>query len=125
VAVVEGQQRGIRLEGIDAPKHGQAFALESQAHLNALVADKDVSLDCTGVESYNRLICKVLLPGGEDVDLDQIKVGWYGTTSSTNDNSPRLTDPRMVLPKTKLDDSESDYGLTHIPSSPRISARHP
>src|SRR5690242_10635957 len=76
VAVVEGQQREIRLEGMDAPEHGQAFALESQAHLNALVADKDVSLDCTRVGSYNRLICKVLLPGGEDVDLDQIKAGW-------------------------------------------------
>jgi endonuclease YncB( thermonuclease family) len=78
-AVISGQQREIRLEGIDAPEHGQPFASESASHLSTLVSDKAVNLDCNGEESYKRLICKVLLPNGEDVDLDQIKAGlaWH------------------------------------------------
>jgi endonuclease YncB( thermonuclease family) len=74
-----GHQQEIRLEGIDAPEHGQAFASESAGHLSALVSGKSVKLDCTGEESYNRLVCKVLLPTGEDADLDQIKAGmaWH------------------------------------------------
>jgi endonuclease YncB( thermonuclease family) len=74
-----GQQREIRLEGIDAPEHGQAFGSASAAHLSALVSGKAVTLDCHGEDSYNRLVCKLLLPNGEDVDLYQIKAGmaWH------------------------------------------------
>lgn len=69
------QQAVIRLAGIDAPEHGQAFASASEEHLRALIVGKDVNLDCGGEESYGRLVCKVLLPGGEDVSLDQVKAG--------------------------------------------------
>ena len=69
----------IRLEGIDAPEHNQAFGDASSKHLSQLVLGKEVNLDCSGGVSYNRLVCKVLLPNGEDVDLDQIKAGmaWH------------------------------------------------
>jgi len=69
----------IRLVGIDAPEHGQPFAAESQEHLRTLVFGKDVSLDCNGGVSYGRLVCKVQLPDGEDVSLDQVKAGmaWH------------------------------------------------
>jgi endonuclease YncB( thermonuclease family) len=80
VAVINGgQQREVRLEGIDAPEHGQPFASESTEHLSGLVSGKSVNLDCAGEESYGRLVCKILLPSGEDVDLDQIKAGmaWH------------------------------------------------
>jgi endonuclease YncB( thermonuclease family) len=65
----DGRSIEVRLEGIDAPEHGQAFASASQQHLNSLVLDKNVNLDCSGV-SYNRLVCKI---------LDQIKAGmaWH------------------------------------------------
>lgn len=74
-----GQSVDVRLEGIDAPEHGQAFASASQQHLSGLVLAKDVNLDCGGGYSYNRLVCKILLPNGEDVDLDEIKAGmaWH------------------------------------------------
>jgi endonuclease YncB( thermonuclease family) len=79
VVMNDGQQREIRLAGIDAPEAGQAFGQESTAHLSALVDGKNVNLDCTGEESYKRLICKIQLLNGEDVDLDQIKAGmaWH------------------------------------------------
>ena len=73
------QQTVIRLAGIDAPEHGQAFGTASEQHLSALISGKNVNLDCGGEESYGRLVCKVLLSNGEDVDLDQVKAGlaWH------------------------------------------------
>ena len=69
----------IRLEGIDAPEHNQAFGDASSKHLSDLVLSREVNLDCSGGMSYGRLVCKVLLSNGEDVDLEQIKAGlaWH------------------------------------------------
>ena len=69
----------IRLAGIDAPEHGQAFGAESTKNLAGLVSSKTVKLDCENERSYGRLICKILLPNGEDVCLDQVKSGmvWH------------------------------------------------
>ena len=69
----------IRLEGIDAPEHDQAFGSQSTANLAALASGKSVTLDCENERSYGRLICKILLPNGEDLDLDQVKAGmaWH------------------------------------------------
>jgi endonuclease YncB( thermonuclease family) len=74
-----GQSVDVRLEGIDAPEHGQAFAPASEKHLSELMLGKAVTLDCTALDPYQRLVCKILLPNGEDVDLDQIKAGmaWH------------------------------------------------
>ena len=79
VLVNSSQQMDVRLEGIDAPEHGQPFADASKEHLSGLVSGKDVSLECTGLDEYSRLVCKTLLPNGEDADLDQIKAGlaWH------------------------------------------------
>jgi endonuclease YncB( thermonuclease family) len=74
-----GQTYAIRLAGIDAPEHNQAFGSQSTANLAALVSGKTVALECEDERSYGRLICKVLLPNGEDADLDQVKAGlaWH------------------------------------------------
>jgi endonuclease YncB( thermonuclease family) len=69
----------IRLAGIDAPEHDQAFGSQSTANLSALLSGKNVNLECENERSYGRLICKILLPSGEDADLDQVKAGmaWH------------------------------------------------
>jgi endonuclease YncB( thermonuclease family) len=69
----------IRLSGIDAPEHNQAFGTRSKQNLSRLVFGKSVTLDCGKEESYGRLVCKVLLPNGEDADLDQVRAGlaWH------------------------------------------------
>jgi endonuclease YncB( thermonuclease family) len=74
-----GQEKEIRLAGIDAPEKRQAFGTESTTHLGNLVLNKTVHLECTALDEYQRLVCKVFLPPGEDVDLDQIKAGmaWH------------------------------------------------
>lgn len=72
-------QYRIRLAGIDAPEHNQAFGTRSKQNLSRLVFGKTVTLDCGKEESYGRLVCKVLLPNGGDADLDQVKAGmaWH------------------------------------------------
>ena len=69
----------IRLAGIDAPEHDQPFGAQSTEHLARLVSGKTVTLDCENERSYGRLICKILLPDGEDACLDQVKAGmaWH------------------------------------------------
>ena len=69
----------IRLAGIDAPEYNQAFGTRSKQNLARLVFGKNVNLDCGKDESYGRLVCKILLPSGEDVCLDQIATGlaWH------------------------------------------------
>jgi endonuclease YncB( thermonuclease family) len=68
-------QYRIRLAGIDAPEHNQAFGTRSKQNLSRLVFGKAVMLDCGKEESYGRLVCKVLLRDGEDACLDQVKAG--------------------------------------------------
>lgn len=81
VTVVEsdGHEDSVRLAGIDAPEYDQAFGAQSTQHLSSLISDKSVSLDCGNERSYGRLICKILLANGEDVDLDQVTAGmaWH------------------------------------------------
>jgi len=69
----------VRLAGIDAPEHDQAFGAQSTQHLARLISGKSVNLNCENERSYGRLICKILLPSGEDADLDQVKDGmaWH------------------------------------------------
>ena len=79
LVVKNGETISVRLEGIDAPEKGQSFGNASSQHLNELVFGKQVNLDCQGPDRYDRWACKVRLPNGEDVCLDQIEAGmaWH------------------------------------------------
>jgi endonuclease YncB( thermonuclease family) len=79
VADSAGSQESVRLAGIDAPEHDQSFGSQSTQNLASLVSGKNVILDCENERSYGRLICKVQLSNGQDVCLDQVKVGmaWH------------------------------------------------
>lgn len=69
----------VRLAGIDAPEHNQAFGAESTQNLSSLISGKTVTLECENERSYGRLICKIFLANGKDVCLDQVKAGmaWH------------------------------------------------
>lgn len=79
VLMQAGQQAEVRLEGIDAREHGQAFGDTSRQDLSDLLLGKQVNLQCNGQDRYGRWACKVALRNGEDVDLDQIQAGmaWH------------------------------------------------
>ncbi len=50
---------------------------------------KTVNLDCGKEESYGRLVCKILLPNGENVCLDQVmaRMAWH-CKQFENDQAP-------------------------------------
>jgi len=79
VADGAGRQESVRLAGIDAPEHDQAFGAQSTQYIASLVSGRNVTLECENERSYGRMICKVLLPNSEDVCLDQLKAGmaWH------------------------------------------------
>jgi endonuclease YncB( thermonuclease family) len=74
-----GMVATIRLAGIDAPEKAQPYGPQATTNLKRLLAGGSMNLVCTGEESYGRQVCKILLPSGEDVCLDQIKAGlaWH------------------------------------------------
>lgn len=69
-----GLVQSVRLYGIDAPEHDQAFGSQSTKHLTEILSGKAVTLYCENERSYGRLICKVIADG-EDVDIEQVKAG--------------------------------------------------
>lgn len=76
-------QYTIRLAGIDAPEHNQAFGRRSKQNLSRLVFGQNVTLDCGKEESFGRLVCKVMVPnrpgGWRDACLEQVRDGmaWH------------------------------------------------
>ena len=49
----------VRLTGIDAPEHGQPFGRASQKHLATLVAGREVLVESSRKDRYDRLLGKV------------------------------------------------------------------
>jgi endonuclease YncB( thermonuclease family) len=68
----------IRLAGIDAPEHNQAFGQRSKQNLSQLAFGVNVTLDCGKEESYGRLVYKVMVQG-RDACLEQVRDGmaWH------------------------------------------------
>jgi len=78
--VVDGAQQlhKIRIAGIDTPERGQPHVRTSRAHLARLVDGRPVSALCHKRDQYRREIC-VVLAGGADVGLEQVRAGmaWW------------------------------------------------
>jgi endonuclease YncB( thermonuclease family) len=72
------QQHRIRLNGIDAPEHNQAFGAKSKAHLSEMVAGRDVTIIGTKLDRYGRLVATVIV-GATNANLEQLRAGlaWY------------------------------------------------
>ena len=68
----------IRLQGIDAPEHHQAFGTKSKEHLSELVAGKTVEVDYSKYDRYGRVL-GIVMVNGEDVNLEQVEAGmaWH------------------------------------------------
>jgi endonuclease YncB( thermonuclease family) len=84
-------QHKIRLAGIDAPEKKQAFGMRSKQSLSELVFDKQVAVETDKRDKYGREVGKILLPTGQDVNLEQVTRGlaWhykqYEREQSAND----------------------------------------
>lgn len=71
------QQHKIRLSGIDAPEKKQAFGAKSKEFLSHAVFGKNVEVEWTKLDRYQRKLGKVFATG--DVGLAQITQGlaWH------------------------------------------------
>ena len=78
--LTQHQPAKIRLAGIDAPEKNQAFGQRSKQLLSSLVFGKTVTVEYRKKDRYGRIVGKVLLPGGRDVNLEMLRGGmawWY------------------------------------------------
>ncbi len=80
ITVLDAANRAyrIRLQGIDAPEGGQPFGSRSRQNLSELVFGKQVAIEWTKRDKYDRIVGKVLL-NAHDICLEQIKAGmaWH------------------------------------------------
>jgi endonuclease YncB( thermonuclease family) len=75
----------VRLEGIDAPEHRQAFAERAKEALSDLVYGKHVEVRAEGRDDFGRVLGRVFV-GGLDVNLEMVRRGlaWHYKRYSTD-----------------------------------------
>lgn len=83
ITVLDGsrQQHKIRLSGIDAPEKSQAFGQKSKAHLSSMAYGKQVTVEWSKRDRYQRIL-GVVFVDGLNCNLEQVKAGmawWYRT----------------------------------------------
>lgn len=71
-------QHKIRLEGIDAPEHGQAFGTKSKERITEKVAGKEVVVRWESKDRYGRILGDVYL-GDRLINLEMVQDGlaWH------------------------------------------------
>lgn len=88
-----GQSEKIRLNGIDAPEHDQAFGAKSKSYAASLCFDKKVTVTTHGHDRYRRTIGDVELPDGKLLNNELVRTGlawWYRKYASGNSSLQQL-----------------------------------
>jgi endonuclease YncB( thermonuclease family) len=86
IRVLEGDETiEVRLEGIDAPEHRQAFAERAKRALSDLVYGRNVEVRAEGRDGFGRVLGRVYV-GGLDVNLEMVRRGlaWHYKRYSTD-----------------------------------------
>jgi len=68
------RQKKVRLDAIDAPERGQPFANKAKQALSDMVFGKDVDVEISGEDKYDRTIGRVTLDG-RDVNEEMVARG--------------------------------------------------
>ena len=81
----DGKAVKVRLEGIDAPEQGQAYANVARKGLAHAVFEKEVTVRIAGRDYYNRLLGRIYL-GEIDINLELVKAGlaWHNAKYSSD-----------------------------------------
>jgi endonuclease YncB( thermonuclease family) len=85
--VAYGRRRlTVRLQGIDAPEVGQAFAGQAKEFAASLILGLLVNVRQSGVDRSGRILADVLLPDGRSVNRELVRSGfaWWYRRSSTD-----------------------------------------
>tara|TARA_Y100000588_G_C14261216_1_gene927704 strand:- start:2062 stop:2880 length:819 start_codon:yes stop_codon:yes gene_type:complete len=75
VTIADGKTFRIRLKGIDAPEKDQPFGDKAKTALSALVMNKQVRIDWSGYDDYQRLLATVI-SGSTWVNQHMVAEGW-------------------------------------------------
>lgn len=97
----------VRLLGIDAPEHGQAFGEASKRALKQLAHRQPVQVEWQKRDAYGRVLGKVVLSGNRDANLHQLNAGmaWWNRKYTYEQNSAdaiRYRDAEHVARKKRL-----------------------
>ncbi len=69
----------VRMNGIDAPERGMPFSNISKKYLSGLCFGKQVTIEITGIDVYNRILAFTYLDDGRELSHEMIKAGlaWH------------------------------------------------
>lgn len=72
-------QHKIRVAGIDAPEKKQPFGQRSKESLSDMAYDRELSIEWTKKDRYERIVGKLIGKEGRDLNLEQVKLGmaWH------------------------------------------------
>ena len=74
IVATSGDRLEVRLDGIDAPEHGQAYGEEAKAATKALVLGKKVTGEFQKIDKYGRTVARIFVDG-EDLSLMLVRAG--------------------------------------------------
>ncbi len=97
----------IRMLGVDAPEHAQAFGESSKQALKQLALKQKVQVVWHKRDQYGRLLGKVVLPGNRDAGLHQLASGmaWWNRKyayEQVSADATRYRDTEYVARKKRL-----------------------
>ena len=69
-----GRTLRVRLEGIDTPERGEPFSTQARNATRVMMFNKRVQLRVTDVDTYDRLVARIVL-GGRDTSLELVEAG--------------------------------------------------
>lgn len=75
-----GKAARVRLAEVDAPEKSQAYGQQAKRFLSELVFGKQVQVWVTDTDRYGRLVARLTLSDGRDVNRELVKAGfawWY------------------------------------------------
>ena len=105
----------IRLSGIDAPEMKQHFGKQSKQNLSSLIAGKSIKVEYRKLDSYGRIIGKLIYQG-RDINLLQIKQGYaWHDRPGKKDQSPL---DRALYGSAELVARKQTIGLWSAPAIP-------
>jgi len=77
---VNGHTEKVRLFGIDCPERHQAFGTRARRTTSELTAGRQIRVDVVGRDDYGRLLGKVILADGRNLNQELVRRGlawWY------------------------------------------------
>ena len=92
----------VRLEGIDAPEAGEPFSSQARNAVRVLMFDKKVQVKARDVDSYDRLVARVIV-SGKDASLELLQAGLACHFTRFENDS--------ILAKAQLDASRAAKGF--------------